>query len=131
MAPARVGHPEAPGSGDRPWAEAATPGDGDGDVAMSPSALLTPAQPIAVDNCYCPTGGTGDTAHSALTSPMLLPGFSPSSCHHAPTAPLETNTRCGNRHCPLLSTLWFLVMDDTTLSKKEDILAIKCMVRNT
>lgn len=121
-----MGHPEGLGFCDRAWPVAATPEDRDRDVAVSPSVLLTPAQPIAVT-----TAGTGGTAHSPLPSPMLLPGFSPSSCHHAPTAPLETNTPCGNRHCPLLLTFRFPVMDNTSLSKKEDIFAIKCMVRNT
>lgn len=119
-----MGHPEALGFCDRAWPAAATPEDRDRDVAVSPSVLLTPAQPIAVT-----TAGTGGTA--PCQAPRSCQVFPPSSRHHAPTASLETNTPCGNRHCPLLPTLWIPVMDNTSLSKKEDIFAIKCMVRNT
>lgn len=126
MAAAYLGHPKAPGSGGRPQPAAATPGDRDEDMDVSPIALLTPAQSIAVA-----AAGMGGTAHSTLPSPTLLMGFFPPSCLRAPAAPLETHTHHGNRHCPLLSTLWFLVMNDTSLSKKEDIFAIKVMVRNT
>lgn len=61
------------------WLAAATPGDRDEDMEVSPSALLTPVQPIAVT-----TAGNGGTAHSTLPSPMLLPGFPP-TCSHWPT----------------------------------------------
>lgn len=93
---------------------------------------FTPAQIIAGT-----TAGMGSTVHITLPS-LLMSDFPPScnalwfcdSCYHGPTTPLETNTRCGKRHCPLLSTFCFPVMPAASLSKKEDVLATKCMIRN-
>lgn len=90
------------------------------------SLLLSPqlgmvAQPTAPCQAPC----------SCRVFPPLAPTGPLETCHRAPTGPLETNSHCRNRHWPLLSTLWFPVMNDTSLSKEEDIFAIKCMIRNT
>ena len=83
-----MGHPEALGSGGRAQLAAATPGDRDEDTDTSSSALLIPAQPIAVT-----TAGTGDTATSPCQVPHSCQVFAP---FHAIMLPLP--------HCVAIDT---------------------------
>lgn len=121
-APAHLGHRKHPAL----VAAAAIPGHRHEDKGTKT------CPPVCCSPQHCvTTAGTGGTAPSTPPSPTLLLGFSPSSCHQTCPAPLETNTHCGNSHCPPLSNLWFPVMDSTSLSNEEDIFATKCTGRNT